>query len=180
MSYSEYKEEFIKAQGNTDAPYRMFVFDIKDSKKMDRTTRCDAQIKSIDTLRMLTSVLLGLEQDTGRYILARDERIKINKDINLVSPILSNPCVNAGDSFVLSIFSYSLTDKEVANLFAKCAKEVGNGYAYSLSIGNFETTDYALATEKCFIGHCMAQLDFDKNNRAMTINSNQTIDELNT
>ena len=173
MSYEEYRNEFKIAQKNIDAPYKMFVFDLKGSKKMDDYTRYDAQKKSIKTLKMLAKALYDIEAKTGKRILLCDERVNLNLDFSLSNPNTSNPCVNAGDSFAISIFNGTCSDKQIIDLFVDIAKKIENNYAYYVSIGNFETTNYVLANKKCYIGYCMAELCFNKKIRNMLIGENQ-------
>ena len=177
MSYEEFKSEFIKAQKNVNAPYKMFVFDLKGSRKMDDYTRYDAQVKSINTLKLLAKTLREIEIKTGKAILLHDERVRLNFDFSISNPNTSNPCVNAGDSFAISIFNGTCTDKEIINMFLEIAKKLENKYAYYVSIGNFETTNYVTAYKECYIGYCLAELSFNKKIRKMVINENQNSKE---
>ena len=173
MSYEEYRKEFANAQKNVNAPYKMFVFDLKGSKNMDDYTRYQAQIKSIKTIKMLAKVLQEFEIKTGKKILLCDERVSLNLDFSLSNPNTSNPCVNAGDSFAISMFNGTYSEKQIVDLFQKIAKKLDNNFVYNVSIGNFETTDYVKATKKCYIGYCLAELSFNKKTRKMVIGENQ-------
>lgn len=178
MSYTEYENEFKNAQKNADAPYRMFVFDLKNSKKMDDYTRFDAQIKSKNTLQTFAKELQKFETQTGKSILLHDENVKLNLEFNLSNPNLSNPTIVCGDSFAISILRGSCSDKEMIDLFLKIAKTFDNKYPYNVSIANFETTDYMKATKECYIGYCLAELVLNKKHRKSVINEQQNINEL--
>lgn len=173
MSYEEFKNEFINAQKNINAPYRMFVFDIKNSKNMNDEIRFDAQIKSVKTLIFLAKALQEIEIKTGKKILFQDERVKLNLDFSIPNPNIANPCVNIGDSFVISIFNGSCSDKKIIETFLKSLKKFDNQYTYNLTIGNFETTDYGLAATKCYIGYCMSELCFNKKLKRLVISEQQ-------
>lgn len=178
MSYNEYEREFINAQNNPHAPYRMFAFDLKNSKMMDEDVRYDAQIKSIETMKLLALALKEVEDKIGKRILFFDERVKLNVNMDAYPSFLGNPSFSAGDAFVISIFNGSCSDEEMIDYFLQCAKEVGNNYPYNVSMGNFETTDYSLATKKCYIGYCAAKLDLDKNKRKFVVNIDKLENEL--
>ncbi len=178
MSYEEFEKEFNNAQKNKNAPYRMFVFDIKNSRKMSEYIRYDAQVKSLKTMILLAKKVLEIEENLGKRILFQDERVKLNVNFALSNPNLSNPCVNCGDAFAISIFNGICSDNEILNLFLESAKSVGNLYAYNVSIGNFETTDYSIAAKKCYIGYCLSELCFNKKHRKITINESKTNVEL--
>lgn len=178
MSYEEFKSEFNSAQKNSDAPYRMFVFDIKNSRKMSDKVRYDAQVKSIQTMNSLAKRLQEIEEKIGKKILFCDERVKLNIDFTLSNPNLTNPCVNCGDSFAISIFNGICSDKEMLDLFLESAEKVGNLFPYNVSMGNFETTDYSIAARKCYIGYCLAELCFNKKQRQIVINEHENISEL--
>ena len=179
MSYDEYKEEFERAQKNSDAPYRMFAFDLKGSKKMDDFTRYDAQIKSLKTIILLAKKLQEIEKTTKKAIVFHDERVKLNVDFKLTNnPNLTNPCVNCGDTFAIAIFNGIYSDKEIFDLFLECAKNTGNFYTYNVAVGNFETTDYGLATKKCWNGYCLAELTDNKKRRTAMISAQENTTEM--
>ena len=177
MSYTEYKEEFEKAQKNKNAPYKMFVFDLHGSKKMSENKRYKSQIKSIKTLQLLAKKLQEIETKTNKKILLYDENVKLNIDLSLPNPNTTNPCVCGGDAFVISILADAISEEDIIKLFLQCAKELKNKYTYNLSIGKFETTDYILATEKCYIGYCLAELTLNKQTRCGIINVQGKIED---
>ena len=178
MSYEEYKNEFKNAQKNLNAPYRMFVFDLKNSRKMTESVRYDAQIKSVRTMKLFATMLLELEKQTDKKVLFRDERVDINIDFILSNPNQSNPCVCAGDSFAISVFNGMYSDQEMIDMFVMCAKKVDNEYPYSVAVANFETSDYVLATKQCYIGYCLAELSLNKSEHKIIINQHESTEEL--
>ena len=71
MSTYEYNDLYLKCQNN--GQYHVFVFDIKDSRKMNVQTRNDAQNKMIKLMTNIYKTIKKIEISTNRRILVFEE-----------------------------------------------------------------------------------------------------------
>ena len=160
MSYDEYSDLFDKAQKN-DTKYVAFVFDIKGSKKMSDDDRYIAQIKTFETIDLMTKKLKLLEKAYNRQILVRDDKLlpvldSIRK--NTGETVMTNPAFKMGDCFAFFCYNHSISEDLFKKLFIRCTKEVDNKCPYHFACGKFETLDYAEGGGRYYIGYIMEQL----------------------
>ena len=172
MSYEEYRDLFLKAQENTEAPYICFSFDLKNSKKMGDEERYLAQIKTFETINVLTKRILDLEKKEDRQILLQNNEIKIARNVVKDRPEITyygNPCFTAGDSFHFYVYKNSLSVKEIISLFKASLNKTENYNTYHFAYGKFETTNYRTRNRKYYVGFVIAELTDNKENRKCDI-----------
>ena len=159
MSYDEYKDLFDKAQ-QKDTKYVAFVFDIKGSKKLPDKERYIAQIKTYETINLLTKKLKMIEKVYNKQILIEDPLLPIIDDIKKrpKHTILSNPCFINGDCFAFFCYNHSISTDLFKGLFNLCAEQVDNKYAYHFATGKFETLDYGKGSKEYYAGYIIQQL----------------------
>ena len=166
MSYTEYKDLFLKAQQNKNAEYKAVVFDLVGSKKMSKEERYDAQVKSIKTFNYMLRDLWAVERIVGQKILLNEKPVKIVNNIakpnNEQFAYLSNPTILCGDCFVFYFKNDLIEAEDVKKLFMESAEKVKNTYAYNFAEGNFETLDINEQGKKYWIGHVAQQLSNNK------------------
>lgn len=175
MAYEEYRDLFIKAQKNPDAPYKCFSFDFKNS-----TTLNNYEVRELtfNTINTLTQKLLKLEKEQSRKILLIDSNIKIAKIIpndmyknNMIYH--SNPCFTSGDSFHYYTYNNSITEEEFISLFKESLLENSNHFIYHFASGKFETTNSGERNKKYYVGYIICELTYNKTNRMCDISLEQ-------
>ena len=175
MSYDEYRDLFIKAQNNSNAPYMCFSFDLKNSKNMDNNERYLAQKLTFETINLFTKKILDLQKQENRNILLKNDEIKICKNmpvdrIKLVDiTYYSNPCFTAGDSFHYYTYNNSITEEEFISLFKESLFENSNYFTYHFASGKFETTNSGERNKKYYVGYIICELTDNKSNRKYDI-----------
>jgi len=166
MSYEEYNDLFAKAQKNKKAEYLAFIFDIKNSKLMDKKTRRLAQIKSFNTFNLMIKYFKVLEEKSETKILVEDLPVlkvnNITKPKNKFLNYLNNPCVAFGDSFAFYCYNGAISSREFENIFKYCARICNNKTEYHITFGKFETLSYNEANSKYYIGYIVEKLAKDK------------------
>jgi len=152
MSTNEYNDLFFKCQNN--APYHVFTFDIKDSKKMDYRPREIARQKLLKFITLIYNKI---------YIKGIEE----NKEILISKPNYGflGECSNGfgmkvepfilGDLVGLTVYRDSLTKEEILTIYNECIKEVEIDFKIHIADGYYETDDWCEASEKYFRGHCI-------------------------
>lgn len=154
MSTYEYNDLYLKCQDT--GIYHVFIFDIKDSKKMDRKTRCDALEKSIKLMVRIYNTVYRIERSTGRKILVIDDDFvsyKSQKDYKGFG-LKKEPFLFA-DTFGFTIYRDSL-DKDIIYYIYQYYKELlGIDFDYHIADGYYETNDYGMGGVKYFRGYCI-------------------------
>lgn len=165
MSYFEYDDLYLKAQ-KRNAKFIAFVFDIKNSKSMDKNTRYIAQIKTIETIDLMIKKTNELENNTNKKILINESPVqKLDNIINMKDKTymyLNNPCILFGDSFCFYCYNNSISVNDFKILFKKCCEKCKNNTKYHFNYGKFETLKYEEANEKYYIGYIVEKLSKEK------------------
>lgn len=147
MSSIEYADMFLKVQESNNAPYHMFSFDIKDSKKMSQSDRLLAQYDLFLLQGFIKEELLNLENSNKKILLKKDE---LN---NIVGLMKENPFV-FGDTLVVTIYKDSLTSDQMYMIFNRLKEELGIEYDFNMADALYETNDYGEGAHKLYRGYC--------------------------
>ena len=150
-----YKKLFLECQKNKQGLYKMFVFDIKDSKKMSLESRITAQHQIIFLIERMYFDLKYLEESLNYKILLDDlkygnifDSIK-NNFAFLYDPFLLGDCVG------LTIYNNSVSDEIIYYLFSKNKTELNIEFPFHINSGIYETDDWNLGNILCFRGYCL-------------------------
>ncbi|MBQ3020881.1 MAG: hypothetical protein IJD92_01495 [Bacilli bacterium] len=151
MSSFEYNDLFIKCQKY--APYHMFTFDIKDSKKMDKKTRLEAQYKLINLAKLNYKVLELIEKQTNKKILLR-----LENNSNIGFSFYDPEQLVIGDLTYFIIYRNSMKREEVLEIFNFCKKILDINFEFHYADGYYETNDWCEGKTKYFRGYCLQTL----------------------
>lgn len=180
MPYYKYADLFEHAQKNKQAPYKMFVFDLKNSTKMEHQKRANQQYIMLQTMDLVTEKLLNLSNTKNKPILLQNEEVYIepkqkntSKKANWIVSYLQNPCVLSGDSYCFYVYNNSITEKEFLTIFNHCSQQTQNFYTYRFLSAQFETTKYNEGDNKYYIGYCVKELTKNKQLPQTIINIEQ-------
>ena len=159
MSYDEYSDLFEKAQSK-DTKYVAYVFDIKNSKGYSNKERYIVQMKTFETINMVTKRIKLIEKIAGKKILIDEPLMKVTDDIfkKVERPALPNPCFTQGDCFAFFCYNHTMSDKKMKHIFEVCAKKCDNNYPYHFASGKFETLDYVKGAKEYYAGYILEQI----------------------
>ena len=155
MSTYEYIDLCKKAQ-NEKSKYRVFTFDIVNSKKMSKEDRNIASYKMDALMFKMYNEILNIEKRENRKILLK-EGVVPYRDRHLVSKkfgLLYEPFIFA-DTFGFTVYNGSISEEEVLEIFDKCKLELKIDFyfhAYNLC---YETNDYCLGNGLFFRGYAI-------------------------
>ena len=170
MSTYEYNDLYLKCQDT--GIYHVFVFDIKDSKKMDIKTRCLAEEKMIDLMLRVYNAILNIEKITDRKILVfEDDFVSYDSHRDYRGFGVKREPFLFADTFGFTIYRDSLDKDIVYNIFSYYKNLLEIDFEFHMSDGYYETNDYCLGGTKYFRGYCIDLLS--------TLHKKETIDELN-
>lgn len=178
MAYEEYIDLYHKAQNNKNANFKMYLFDVVNSKKMPSYDRIKQHKAMLATMDIMTSALLQLEKTTGQPIMLQDNNVTIKKKqlskLDKSSIIVhNNPCAVHGDSYCFYVYNNSISELAFLNVFKQSCIITHNHYAYHFKSSNFETTKIAEASDKYYLGHCIDNLSLNKSLPSKTIKVEQ-------
>ena len=136
----------------------MFVFDIVDSKKMDKLTRQIATIKMINLMKNIYNHIKNIEITTNKKILVTnideivsyEDRYKAEKKFGM----LFEPFLFA-DTFGFTIYKNSLSKEEIINIYQKFKKELNITFDFHVNDGYYETNKYEEGNTLFFRGYCI-------------------------
>ena len=156
MSSYEYYDLFEKAQKS--GKYHMFIFDIKNSKQMDQTTRINAEILMEKLMIKIYNKIKDIEFKTNNKILVintedivpYENRHKVDKKFGM----LFEPFLFA-DTFGFTIYSNSLSSKEIINIYNQYKHELDINFDFHISNGYYETNKYEEGNTLFFRGYCI-------------------------
>lgn len=155
MSTYEYIDLCEKAQ-NENSLYRVFTFDIVDSKKMSKEERNNASYKMEALVFKMYNEILQIEKKENRKILLK-ENVVPYKDRHLVSKkfgLLYEPFIFA-DTFGFTVYNGSISEEEILEIFDKCKTEVGINFFFHIYNLCYETNDYRLGGNLFFRGYAI-------------------------
>lgn len=149
-----YIDLFLKCQEY--GKYKIFTFDIKDSKHMNSNDRNIAQKQILNLIDNIYSDIKKLEVTLNKQILLKEEdytHFKV-KNKNSGFAFKYEPFI-LGDMVGLTIYNGSLDNDIVYDIFEKNKKELNINFDFHVNSGVYETDDYELGTSLCFRGYCI-------------------------
>lgn len=147
-----YIDLFLKCQET--GKYRIFTFDIKDSKKMKN--RYQAQLQIFNLIDNIYSDLKQLEIKLNKKILLDEEGYTHYKSQNKNSGFaFKYEPFNIGDMVGLTIYNGSIDNDVIYEIFEKNKKQLNIDFDFHINSGVYETDDYGLGVQKCFRGYCI-------------------------
>jgi len=163
MAYQEYDDLYIKAQ--TNGNFKLFVFDIENSKLMTKEERKEAQFLSNCLLDRIYKNLIGLELELHKEILhtsnmfnEKNTRGDLQEPFNLM-----------GDSYGFTIIKESLSDDVILNIMRFEKEGLDIPFNYHISSAYYETDQYGEGDKEYFRGYCIQKLALEKNKRLIKI-----------
>lgn len=144
MSTYEYIDLCEKAQ-NENSKYRVFTFDIVNSKKMSKEVRNIATCQMELLMFRVYNEILNIEKLENRKILLKEDIVPY-KDRHLVDRkfgMLFEPFLFA-DTFGFTVYNGSISEYEVVEIFEKYKGELRIDFSFHISSLCYETNDYRL------------------------------------
>ncbi|HHT38271.1 MAG TPA: hypothetical protein GXZ95_02510 [Mollicutes bacterium] len=169
MSYHEYDDLSIDAQKK--GKYQIFVFDIKDSKKMLPKERRQIQLKSMQLLLSVYNRLEQLEMKLNRKILHKNSKFisPLNSSKNNFRGDMFEPFNITGDCFGLTIIRGSIDSEIVYNIWKEEKDKIAIDCEFRVADMYYETDDYAMGGTKYFRGYCMQKAENDSKRKGRVI-----------
>lgn len=152
MSTHEYNELFLKC--HRYAPYHIYTFDIKNSKKMLSTSRKLAQIKLLKFITLMYNKIYIKSIKENKNILVFNETYGHLGESSNGFGMKVEPFI-LGDLVGFTVYRDSITKDEVMQIYNECIKEVDIDFEFHSSDGYYETDDWCKARDKYFRGHCI-------------------------
>ena len=153
MSTHEYNDLFLKCQET--GKYHLFTFDIKDSKKMSKKERLEAQYKLIELILMMYRMIQEKEKIENKKILVFEKDFVKLGDTKLnVFGYKQEPFIY-GDVIGFTVYRNTITEKEVLEIFNKCIIALNINFDFHLANGYYETNDWELGNNQYFRGYCI-------------------------
>lgn len=153
MSTHEYNDLFLKCQ-NT-GKYHVFTFDIKDTKKMTKDQRLQAQYKIIELAMMMYKIIEEKELKGNKKILVfESEFTKLGEPRKNIFGYKQEPFL-FGDLIGFTVYRDTITNNEVIEIFNKCKKVLNIEFEFHLADGYYETNNWVEGNEKYFRGYCI-------------------------
>ena len=170
MSMYEYNDLFLKCQ-NTGL-YHVFIFDIKDSKKMDKSTRIEATNKIIKLMTKIYKTLKKIEISTNRKILVFENDFVTYKSRKNAKGfgVKQEPFMFA-DTFGFTIYRDSIEKRIIYYIYEYYKKLLDIDFDFHIADGYYQTNDYSHGGTLYFRGYCIDLLS--------TIHKKETVYEIN-
>lgn len=151
MSTYEYNDLFFKCQST--GLYHVFVFDIKDSKKIK--DREYAQIQLIKLIILIYQKIQKKELEQNKKILVFEEDFTyFGESVSKVLGYKQEPFLY-GDAIGFTIYKDSIEKAEVINIFNQSKEELNIDFDFHYADGYYETNDYEEGNTKYFRGYCI-------------------------
>lgn len=156
MSTYEYYDMFIERQDKGN--YHMFVFDIKDSKKMDKEKRKNASIQMQQLMHKIYNEIKEIERLSKTKILITnidgivpyEERNKVmNKFGMLFEPFLF------ADTFGFTIYKNTLSKETILSIYEKYKQELNITFDFHIADAYYETNKWEEGNKYFFRGYCI-------------------------
>lgn len=156
MSTREYYDLCEKAQNNKKSKYHVFVFDITHSRYMNREERCTAQYNMEKLMLTIYGELKNIEKIEGKEILLREDIVSYEErhTVNNKFGLLYEPFLFA-DNFGFTVYSGSISDEEVLEIYNRCKLEMGIDFDFHVNNLYYETNDYKEGCELFFRGYAI-------------------------
>lgn len=156
MSYTEYNNLFSRCQEN--APYKMYAYDIVDSKKIKDRLMVKKLYDLIDLVGQKIHLIelkneIKILYDETDLNNKNDELLKLEKsDLNKLEPIL------LGDAIAFTVYNKTIEDNIVDELFEEAKKELEIEYSFHKASGVYETNQWIEGNTRYFRGYCFLYL----------------------
>lgn len=146
-----YLDLFLKCQEK--GKYRIFTFDIKNSKQMKN--RYQAQVQIFNLIDNIYSDLKQLEIKLNKKILLDEEGYTHYTEVNNGGFAFKYEPFNIGDMVGLTIYNGSIDTDIVYEIFEKNKKQLNIDFDFNINSGVYETDDYGQGNKECFRGYCI-------------------------
>lgn len=156
MSTYEYYDLCEKAQNNKKSKYHVFVFDITHSRNMSREERCIAQYNMEKLMLRIYNEIKNMEEIEGKEILLREDVVSYEERSTVSNKfgLLYEPFLFA-DTFGFTVYSGSISDEEVLEIYNRCKLEMGIDFDFHVNNLYYETNDYGEGCELFFRGYAI-------------------------
>ena len=158
MSTIEYIDLYERAQNNTNSKYHMFVFDIANSKTMDKKTRNNATLQMEQLMIKIYEEIRKMESYTKQKILIVGiDNIVTYKNQNKVMykfGMLFEPFLFA-DTFGFTIYKDSISKDIILSIYEKYKKELNINFDFHISDAHYETNKWEEGNTLFFRGYCI-------------------------
>jgi len=173
--FDQYGDLYKKAQINGE--YKMFLFDVKDSKKISQIKEINFHQSLVSFVNRVTFDLLKLEQKLGRKILHRDlesfdnynvrehkDKVVLQRTQGKNVPTVyrydcQNPLFWFGDMMYFIILRDSISDEEFFSVVQKNKNMIIPRYDLHYASGYYETDVWAESREKFSRTYCIPILE---------------------
>ena len=154
MSTFEYNDLYLKCQNN--GTYHVFIFDIINSKNMDKEYRYLAQLHLIKLMNNIYEELKKIEQTQNKKILVFEEDF-ITFESNQPSKTfgLKQEPFLFGDTFGFTVYTNSIEKETIYKIYNHQKRLLNIDFDFHLADGLYETNDYSEANNKYFRGYCI-------------------------
>lgn len=152
MSTHEYNDLFLKCQSY--APYHVYTFDIKDSKKMEAITREIARQKLLKFITLMYNKIYIKGMNENKNILLSEPNYSHIGEYSNGFGMKVEPFI-LGDLVGLTVYRDSITNEEIMQIYNECKKEVDINFEFHVADGYYETDDWCEARDKYFRGYCI-------------------------
>jgi len=155
MSTYEYIDLCEKAQ-NENSKYRVFTFDIVNSKKMSKEVRNMASCKMEILMHKIYTEISNIEEKENKKILLKEgvvpykERYSVDGNFG----VLYEPFIFA-DIFCFTVYNGSISEDEIFEIYEKCKYELRIEFSFHANNLCYETNDYGLGGNLFFRGYAI-------------------------
>ena len=156
MSAEEYNNLLLACQ-DTGA-YRVFTFDIEDSKQYKPEDRYMAYRESCIVMERVYQDLKMLQEQTGRQILLDDKQFKPVTQMAILENAGQVPYdwfIIDGDAFGITIHNGSVAPEVVDQVFDHNREELGTTTGYHKYDIAYETNEYGQGNDQYFRGYAI-------------------------
>lgn len=155
MSTYEYIDLCKKAQ-NSNSKYRVFTFDIINSKKMNKEVRNIASYKMELLMLKIYNEILNIEKIKNKEILLKEDVVSYKERflVDRKFEMLYEPFLFA-DTFGFTVYNGSIEEEVVLEIFEKYKQELEIDFSFHVNNMCYETNDYGLGGILFFRGYAI-------------------------
>lgn len=177
MAYNEYNDMFFKCQSS--APYRLYIYDVIDSRCISsnemisnlqlliftlymkiKYLEMETNIKILHQSNLLNYTKLQKKEITGEtYYYLNPERITGASFTNSVATL--EPFLLSGDCIGFTVNRDTINDELVNKLFEETKKELNIYYQFHKVSGYYETDNWIEGNKKYYRGYAIQLLSED-------------------
>lgn len=172
-NYMQSEDLRIKANSNTESPYKVIFVDAVDDKVCTGIQSVKKRHKCKRLLKQMFEELLEYEKQTNTTILVRDNFIKL-RNLNNIDNNYKNPMINS-NLMCFYVYNNNISLENFVLLLKTCACKIKIDFSLNYGEVNFETTDSNNANCLYYYGDAVsfinkerpynAKLDFDITHR---------------